>query len=51
MRCVAIPLFNHQNILIGAVGISGTKDRLTLEKSHELGKKLLEISNNYSIVL
>jgi len=51
MRCVAIPLFNHQNILIGAVGISGTKDRLTLEKSHELGKKLLDISNNYSIVL
>ena len=51
MRCVAVPLFNHQNILIGAVGISGTKDRLTLEKSHEFGKKLLDIVNKYSIVL
>ncbi len=51
MRCVAVPLFNHQNILIGAVGISGTKDRLTLEKSHEFGGKLLDIVNKYSIVL
>ncbi|WP_428026838.1 IclR family transcriptional regulator [Arcobacter sp.] len=51
MRCVAVPLFNHQNILIGAVGISGTKDRLTLEKSHEFGEKLLDIVNKYSIVL
>jgi DNA-binding IclR family transcriptional regulator len=51
MRCVAVPLFNHQNILIGAVGISGTKDRLTLEKSHEFGDKLLDIVNKYSIVL
>ena len=51
MRCVAVPLFNHQNILIGAVGISGTKDRLTLEKYHEFGGKLLDIVNKYSIVL
>lgn len=51
MRCVAVPLFNHQNILIGAVGISGTKDRLTLENSHKFGKMLLEIVNNHSIIL
>ncbi|WP_419765252.1 MAG: IclR family transcriptional regulator [Arcobacter sp.] len=51
MRCVAVPLFNHQNILIGAVGISGTKDRLTLEKSHKAGEMLLDIVNKYSIVL
>lgn len=51
MRCVAVPLFNHQNILIGAVGISGTKDRLTLEKSHKSGEMLLDIVNKYSIVL
>lgn len=51
MRCVAVPLFNHQSILIGAVGISGTKDRLTLEKSHKSGKVLLDIVNKYSIVL
>ena len=51
MRCVAVPLFNHQNILIGAVGISGTKKRLTLDKSHELGKLLLDIVNTHSIVV
>jgi DNA-binding IclR family transcriptional regulator len=51
MRCVAVPLFNHQNILIGAVGISGTKERLTLDKSHELGKLLLDIVNRHSIVV
>ncbi len=51
MCCVAVPLFNKQNILIGAVGISGTKDRLNLEKSKEFGKALLDIVNNHSIVL
>jgi len=51
MRCVAVPLFNHQNILIGAVGISGTKERLSLEKSHQLGKMLLDIVNTHSIVV
>lgn len=51
MRCVAVPLFNNQNILIGAVGISGTKDRLTLEKSHEFGEIILDIVSTYSVVL
>jgi len=51
MCCVAVPLFNHQNILIGAVGISGTKDRFSLEKFDEFGKTLLDIINKYSIVL
>jgi len=50
MRCVAVPLFNHENILIAAVGISGTNQRLTLEKSHYFGKIISQIVSNYSIV-
>jgi len=50
MRCVAVPLFNHENILIAAVGISGTNQRLTLDKSHHFGKILSQIVSNYSIV-
>ncbi|RXJ69350.1 IclR family transcriptional regulator [Halarcobacter ebronensis] len=50
MQCVAVPLFNHQNILLGAVGISGTKDRLSLEKLKSLGKEILNIVEEYNIV-
>jgi len=50
MRCVAVPLFNHENILIASVGISGTKERLSLSKSHQLGKTISQIVSNYSIV-
>ncbi len=49
MRCVAVPLFNHKNILIAAVGISGTKERLTLEKCNEFGKLISEIVSNHTI--
>jgi len=50
MRCVAVPLFNHENILIAAVGISGTKQRLSLERSHYFGKVISQIVSKYSIV-
>jgi len=50
MRCVAVPLFNNENILIASVGISGTKERLTLEKSHELGKEITKIVHNHTII-
>lgn len=43
MCCVAVPLFNHENILIGAVGISGSKNRLKKEKLQELGNTLCSI--------
>jgi len=49
MRCVAVPLFNHENILIAAVGISGTKERLTLEKCNEFGKLISDIVSNHTI--
>lgn len=50
MRCVAAPLFNHENILIASIGISGNKDNLTLEKSHHFGKAISKLANNYSLL-
>lgn len=50
MCCVATPLFNHENILIGAVGISGSKDRLDLKKINKLGKEISNLVEGYNIV-
>ena len=50
MRCVAVPLFNNENILIAAVGISGTKERLTLEKCNAFGKLLSQIVSQHDII-
>ena len=51
MCCVATPLFNHENILIGAVGISGSKDRLDLEKINKLGKKISNLVEKHNHIL
>ena len=50
LRCVAVPLFNKENILIGAVGISGSSARLTLEKLDDFGKKISDLTSKYIIV-
>lgn len=50
MCCVAVPLFNHENILIGAVGISGSKNRLTLNKLDKLGEGISKLVENHSLV-
>lgn len=50
MSCVAVPLFNHENILIGAVGISGTKERLSIEKLNSLGKDISKLVESYKVV-
>lgn len=47
LRCVAVPLFNKENILIGAVGISGSSARLTLEKLDEYGKKISDLTSKH----
>jgi len=47
--CVGVPLFNHENILIGAVGISGVKDRLSFNKLNQLGKEIINIVDKYNI--
>lgn len=50
MCCVAVPLFNQENILIGAVGISGSKDRLSLKQLNFLGSTLSKIVSEYELV-
>lgn len=50
MCCVATPLFNHENILIGAVGISGSKSRLTQALLDELGTTIATVVQDHRIV-
>ncbi len=50
MRCVAVPLFNKESILIGAVGISGSSKRLTLEKLNDYGRKISNLVLKTSII-
>jgi len=50
MCCVAVPLFNYENILIGAVGISGSKERLSIDKLNVLGNNLSQLVEKYKIV-
>ena len=51
LRCVAVPLFNKENILIGSVGISGSASRLTLEKLDEYGKKIADLVAKFVVVV
>ena len=50
MSCIAVPLFNKENILIGAVGISGSSFRLKDNKLNEIGELISDIVSKYSIV-
>lgn len=50
MCCVAVPLFNKENILIGSVGISGSSVRLKENKLDEIGETISNIVSKYSIV-
>jgi len=50
MSCVAVPLFNTENILIGAVGISGSSSRLNLEKLNLIGNVISNLTHSYKIV-
>ncbi|MDC0933658.1 IclR family transcriptional regulator C-terminal domain-containing protein [Arcobacteraceae bacterium] len=50
MCCVAVPLFNHENILIGALGISGNSSRLDFKELLNLGNSISNIVSKYEIV-
>lgn len=50
MRCVAVPLFNKDNTLIAAVGISGSSSRLTYNKMLEFGEKISNLVSKHTIV-
>ncbi|WP_121627219.1 IclR family transcriptional regulator [Poseidonibacter antarcticus] len=50
MCCVGVPLFNTDNILIGAVGISGSSTRLDSKKLDSIGKKISNLVETYKII-
>ncbi|MGB6328461.1 MAG: IclR family transcriptional regulator C-terminal domain-containing protein [Halarcobacter sp.] len=50
MCCVAVPLFNKENILIAAVGISGSSKRLDFNKILEIGNTISNLVPKYEIV-
>ena len=50
MSCVAVPLFNTENILIGAVGVSGSSSRLSLEKLNLMGNAISNLIHTYKVV-
>lgn len=50
MCCVAVPLFNQENILIGAVGISGNSIRLDTNRLQKIGETISDIVSKYKIV-
>lgn len=50
MCCAAVPLFNHENILIGAVGISGNSTRLDTNRLQEIGETISNIVSKHKIV-
>ena len=49
MCCVAVPLFKKENILIGAVGISGSSARLEKKNLLELGEYISNIVSKHTI--
>lgn len=50
MCCVAVPLFNQENILIGAVGISGNSIRLDKNRLKNIGETISNIVSKHKIV-
>lgn len=50
MSCVAVPIFNKDNILIAAVGISGNSSRLEEKNLIEIGELISNIVSKYTII-
>lgn len=50
MCCIAVPLFNKENILIGAVGISGNSARLETDKLFVIGEEISNLVSKHTIV-
>ena len=49
VRCVAAPVKNHRDEVIAAMGVSGPATRLTLNRVHEYGNYIREISHDFSV--
>ena len=44
LSSVAVPIFNHENELLGAIGIAGLSARLSPETLHEFAQGILKIN-------
>ena len=51
VRCVAAPVRDHRDEIIAAMGISGPSTRLTLNRLHEYGVFLRDLSYDFSVSL
>ena len=51
VRCVAAPVRNHRDEVIAAMGISGPSTRLSLDRLHEFGLVLRDLSHEFSVSL
>jgi len=45
-RCIAAPIFDNNNLVIAAIGISGSSSQITLQRLPELSKCVLQASDN-----
>ena len=48
VRCLAAPVYNLNGEMIGAIGISGPSNRVTLEAIPELAAKVTQVAQNLS---
>lgn len=48
VRCVAVPIFDFREKVIGAIGISGPAARMTLERLPDLARIVVEIGQSLS---
>jgi len=48
VRCIAAPIYNHDNKVVGAVGISGPAGRMNLERMPETAAVVCEIARALS---
>jgi IclR family transcriptional regulator, KDG regulon repressor len=48
VRCVAVPVFDFRDKVIGAIGISGPAARMTLEKLPEMARIVMDVGQSLS---
>ena len=51
VRCVAAAVRDHRNEIIAAMGISGPSTRLSMERVHDCGLYLRDLSHDFSVSL
>jgi len=51
VRCVAVPVYDHQRKLAGAIGISGPSTRVTIERLPDLANAAAEIGRALTVRL